>query len=59
MLLCRCMNLGGQCPNTHWADLTDEQKKTLLGNPPNAVSIHEEERSEEDKSWPPNTMETK
>jgi hypothetical protein len=45
-LLCKCMR--DQCMNTHWADLTDAQKRAL-GH----------KFSKQDKTWPPRGMETK
>lgn len=60
MMLCRCMRI--ECKNTHWADLSPAEQAALEASwkqPVDRTSIHEEERPEEDKSWPPNSMETK
>lgn len=54
MLLCKCMNLKGECKNVHWADLTEDQKHQIL-HPKEAAA----EAAKEDKSWPPSAMETK
>lgn len=54
MLLCKCMN--SDCENTHWSDLSPEDKAKIMGGREDTA---ERSADKEDKSWPPKTMETK